>query len=677
MNKRIIYEPKVNIHFNTIAPDTFSGIPGTHPSDDFVVSRKHNGGVASLYGDNTWDWSAYEHTNNSLLLIFDSWVEGIPNQKQLNIIKQLKLIMFAIIWFRKEALGTRSLQQRTIILRDIARYVDSNNITLQQFFNDANILTCFLKDRYATRISHLPPLIKDLIKLGQNIVGIKVLGGKTLKQLSNLKSKYLAQCLQHPPIPSRIYLHLIIALNKELDEFEAEANNVLALLDACSENALSGLTEHSQKRKAKQLGIVTNSKISHPTFSELVNTYGLHNYFSLYKSKTGLDINSTRTLSGLLRRILHICKQTIHLYSGMRDSEVLNLPFHCHEIIRINGKSHHRILGWTTKLNHGHLKPTNWVTSTEGARAIDISQKIAMVVYKKIGDLPKKSSKRINKYPLFVSLGYLEQLSHETESSAPRYHIGNYSGKFIDNFPNLISKIEESDIKELEKIDPHRSWRSEVRFQVGNPWPLSSHQFRRSLAIYASNSGYVSLPTLRRYLQHITEEMTIFYARGSAFAKDLIKNSRSHFAKEYQDSQPESQALAYIAHVLLSDERLFGTHGEWIERHVRTIGFNLSKNSRMETLYKFKRGEISYRETHLGGCTELGKCDKKALRSIIGCLDCNRSVIKLSKLERLIKVQKSLIERLKPETMEWRTENADLEALQTYRDRILSKELLQ
>ncbi|MEW8089608.1 MAG: hypothetical protein AB2784_08285 [Candidatus Thiodiazotropha endolucinida] len=675
MIKPDIYEPKIDTHFQAIAPDTFTGIPGTSPSDDFVVSRKHNGEIASLFKDNTWDWSAYDHTSNSSLLIFDSWIDGTPNQQQCEIIKELKFIMFAIIWFRRETLGAKSLQQRALILREIAKFVDSNNLTLQYFFSEANILADFLKDHYATRVSHLPPLMKDLMKLGNNVVGIKVLGRATLKHLSNLKSKYLSQCQQHPPVPSKIYLHLIIELNKELNEFEVISDNLLAMVKACSENTLTGLPLGSQRRKAANLGIDWTRNNPFPTFTELVDTYELRDYFTNVKSKTGQNINSTRQLFSLVRRIFFLCKEVIHLYSGMRNSETMNLPFYCNETYKINGKSHFRISGWTTKLNHGNLRPTKWVTSTEGSRAIMIAQKIALVVYKKIGDLPKKTRTQIRKYPLFISLEYLEQAQNNINSDISRYHISNYSKSFVKSFPYLCRKIEDSDIKELEEIDPHRSWRTEEKYKIGSLWPLSSHQFRRSLAIYASNSGYVSLPSLRRCLQHLTEEMAIYYARGSTFAKNILKDNRSHFAKEYQDSQPEVQALAYIAHVLLSDEILFGTHGEWIERHVRTFDFALTNNSRIDTINKFKRGEISYRETHLGGCTEIHECNKKAMRSIIGCLDCNRSVIKLSKLERLIEVQKSLVKKLKPDTMEWMTEHANLEALESYRERILSKEL--
>ena len=92
----------------------------------------------------------------------------------------------------------------------------------------------------------------------------------------------------------------------------------------------------------------------------------------------------------------------------------------------------------------------------------------------------------------------------------------------------------------FEQIDPHRAWRSEPRFQLGVPWTLTSHQLRRSLALYAQRSGLVSLPSLRRQLQHITEEMSRYYARGSAFANNIIGDNKHHFGHDWQDAQPVS-----------------------------------------------------------------------------------------------------------------------------------------
>ncbi len=92
--------------------------------------------------------------------------------------------------------------------------------------------------------------------------------------------------------------------------------------------------------------------------------------------------------------------------------------------------------------------------------------------------------------------------------------------------------IEDADIRELEHIDPHRAWRSEEKFHLGKPWLFTSHQLRRSLALYAQRPGFVSLPSLRRQLQHITNEMSRYYAKGSSFAENFIGDDKEHFGLE-------------------------------------------------------------------------------------------------------------------------------------------------
>ena len=185
MKNNIAYEPMVDALYSAIAPDTFSG--SSAPPHDFVVSRTHDGKIASLYSDNIWNWSAYEHRKNSALLVFDSWIEGEPTQQQRSIVKQLKWIMFTLIWFRKSPLGAESLKQRLLILRKIASYTNSNDLTIQDFFGNAQILAVFVKDKSATRVSLLPPLLKDLIQIGKQHIGFRILGGVTIETALKFK----------------------------------------------------------------------------------------------------------------------------------------------------------------------------------------------------------------------------------------------------------------------------------------------------------------------------------------------------------------------------------------------------------------------------------------------------------------------------------------------------------
>jgi hypothetical protein len=113
---------------------------------------------------------------------------------------------------------------------------------------------------------------------------------------------------------------------------------------------------------------------------------------------------------------------------------------------------------------------------------------------------------------------------------------------------------------------------------------------------------------------------------------------------------------------MLADERLFGGHGTWIETHGQR-GQILTLLDREQTIKRFRKGEMAYQETPLGGCTTVDVCDRKPLRSIVACIDCARAVIKPSKLQTVIRAQSNLVSRLDLVSVEGRAENEDLQAL--------------
>ncbi|TIC78513.1 hypothetical protein [Crenobacter intestini] len=337
-----------------------------------------------------------------------------------------------------------------------------------------------------------------------------------------------------------------------------------------------------------------------------------------------------------------------------------------------DGKTHYLVKGRTTKFNNGLPKQVRWVTNREGAQAIKVAQAIADAIYAVHGTVPDAVAGPRLKYPLFPSTGYL---GFADVRQAPEDGTFLTAGlKFITGMTlqsKLFAPIEAGDLKELEQIDPHRAWGSEEAFQVGAPWQFKTHQLRRSLALYAQRSGLVSLPSLRRQLQHLTEEMSSYYAKGSAFARDFIGDEKDHFGLEWQATQPESAALGYILNVLMADDVLIGGHANWVHHRLRDEN-GLVLVDREATLRRFKKGEMAYKETLIGGCTNTGECDQVPLRWLhVDCLrdGCRNLVCSLSKLERVVVAQEQLVAAIDPQSIEYRTEFADLEVLRSARDK--------
>jgi hypothetical protein len=218
----------------------------------------------------------------------------------------------------------------------------------------------------------------------------------------------------------------------------------------------------------------------------------------------------------------------------------------------------------------------------------------------------------------------------------------------------VIPPILQEDLDELSRIDPHRHRVSEPKFQVGGQWPISSHQFRRSLALYAQRSGLVSLPSLKRQLQHITLHMSQYYAKGSAFAADFIGvghgHRDKHFGEEWQETQPVSQFLAYASNVLLEDpENLFGGHTHWLRMRLRS-GDGLMLEDRATTLRRFQKGELAYKVTPVGGCVNPGPCDKNPIDVLhVDCVseNCKHLAGNLKKTERVVLIKSRELEVLR------------------------------
>jgi hypothetical protein len=659
------WEARIDNEYGCKYPENFVGEIGSKPKNEFIVSYTKDGDVASQYSDNIWDYNAYTSRGRGGLLFFDSWCNDELTSKGIEIIKEMKWIMFLLIYIQDTSrLAVSTLSHYLSLLRSLAEYAYENNVTIENILGNSELLLDYIDGNDLSKSKLISGLLKHLINIGEDKIGFSILGGKAQKLLSHKRKDYNSTLHQHALLPTRIYSELINSLMSEIDAFSEVSERYISLMNKCVNDNLLGRSVESQRKIAKKLNIPFTRSQAKPTFTELLENMGLTDYFN--------DKELRMSLTGASKGLSSVqvcCKLLIQIYSGMRDEECTYLSCTCLKTFTEHSKEHFLIAAKTTKLG---VKETSWITSKEGAKAIKVAQQIADLIYKS-NSLTKKLNQDQIKY-LFVSTSYLPFSTggnHSKDLLVSSFTFADYEKLKKVILPVITS----DDIRELEKIDPYYNWREDDEFAVGSLWPLKSHQLRRSLAVYASRSGLVSLPSLRRQLQHITQEMSEYYAKGSIRAKNIIGDYNDHFGLEYQNTQSESQALSYIENVLLSDENLFGAHGTWVSRRSLNKEFNI-QTTREDTIRLFKKGQMSWQETPLGGCAKIGPCDKKAMRSLIACIECKDSVIQPSKLNRLIKVQESFIDSLEQGSYEWKLELSDLEALQLFKRKIEDNQLI-
>ncbi|RAR64290.1 MULTISPECIES: TerB family tellurite resistance protein [Halomonadaceae] len=678
-----VWQSKITVPVGITPPDDFIGRLGDYPTPSFVISRDRSGNPVSVFEDDCWDFRAYDIKYRPTALYFGYWISGDIDFRNREILDSLKRLIFCLIWFHpRKAHSTKSITKISSALKLIGEFAYKQNVSVEQLLSSYELLGKMAEGDRGQPVSGdtlfaLKNLIQSLFKVGPQALGFEICTVNKLTDFLSSLYEYRKSLRQTPPIPSRIYSKIIRNSCSFLDIIEPKMDDLIWLIEKHEDNSYTGLTHNAQKTKARKEGKMF---VQHDRFLKHAIEAGKPYVDArLYKTLDDLieekeldelfeKIEFSRSPHGLatgIMKIQYLCKTIIQIFTGMRHEEARFLPFDCLDVQVRNRNRFYLIEGLTTKFGEKNAK---WVTNDAGARAVRLAQKLANFVYRFINVVPKKMLET----PLFITPGYTgvgtnfiplpeDGVLVPQVMSANEYKRASY----------LHVEITENDVSELESIDPFRSWREESEFSIGSIWPLKSHQFRRSLALYASCSGMVSLPSLRRQLKHITNDMSLYYSQGSSFAKNMLSEVKDHFIKEYQIAQPIAQSLAYLSDVLLSDERLFGAAGALVT--ARADGHILAEERKVIER-RFKNGEIAYQETVLGGCIAVNSCDRKALRSLTACIGCDKAILKGSKLRRVIGAQERFLEKLNKDSVEYRTEVSELKILKSMYSKVESRE---
>jgi hypothetical protein len=649
--------------YNMQGPDSLEESWGTRLPLDHIICRDVDGTPHSV-GEFIWPWSAYTKDQRKFVLHFYYWIQktGPAHLIKLHVsverearIRELQFLMTRQLFYGHEN-GPKTLQEKLYTLKYLARFAEARSCTIRDVLTETSLLDACSESIPNSRVFTWMGWLNLLRQLDpETQLGFTLATPKHWNDLERRAIDLRNNSLQHAPLPTRIYGELINNLSAEIDDIEAHAPRLLAALR-------DALLKHAQSKKTQN-----GHKVSvGPT---LIEKYGLRDY--LVRRGFSLRSRALAALSGAVTEVFLVCKLQIHVFSGMRHDEARTLPYHCMVTQKSrHGRTHSLIAGVTTKFSKGRRLRTHWVTTDhEGFRAVRLAQRFAAVIYESLNITPSKADAYKDEFSLFPATYYLPWCSRRTASEA---RIQSGIVRLVTAKESLHARlfplIQEEDIMELEEIDPFRAWCDESKFSIGQRWPLSTHQLRRSLAVYANASGLVSLSSLRRQLQHITREMSLYYGRGSTFCKNFIANDpdgyKAHVALEWQDGEDEAMMLAFTRDVLNSKEPMFGGAGNFYQRQ-KERGEVMTRED-VET--RMKAGLLSYTPGPLGGCTKTRKCDKRkglALIDISCATDgCKNLVGKHSKIIRVIQLKRAAMAHVTQGSIEASIEKEELEALE-------------
>jgi hypothetical protein len=623
------------------------------PSDDFVISRDTKGNVLSRYGDLTYDLAPYSSTKNSKTKIpFDS-IEGSSYQYE------ARWLWFICYRFSKgknnNNLSVGVLYARFIgFIKPLCQFAKLNNVPAIQVLETKKLLVKFIyKNDTAMFNKQVLPTLK-LYHYLKDTIGFDVaLTNSIFDTLEKRSSIVSSNKNQTELIPPRLYGLWLNAAWSIVAEFEQVSKGISSLLNKLVIEQPPHKTNYSQVMRKQ-------------AWEKWIEKYGL----STLASSKGFATNR-RKLFFYLSDFMLICKGLIHFYSGMRDDEVLSLNYNCLELDKVHKRKSARLIGNTTKYI-GNKKQEQWVTTEDLEKVISALQTIAKPIASLIDvTIVPKIKKGQTPCPLFLSTNYL--ISKAYQKKFPQGKVRNWKSTPLSNtlsvnslFNKDLMKITEEDIKYLEQFDPERNWRKS-KYAVGKIWHLKTHQFRRSLAVYSAQSGLVSIGSLQAQLKQLCQEVTFYYGNGAERAGKIFDiKSKNHMAHEFLKEKPLADYTAWVWQILFSDEKLDGINGRMIERTIKANTPEkkmLIHQDRNKTIKQFKDGQRAYTETPLGGCETITPCNKKLMHSITACIDCDRADLKPSKVKKTIDSMVIFVNSLHPDSVEYRTENEELDKL--------------
>ena len=617
---------------------------------DFIISRDKDGKILSLYKDNVWNLKTYV-SNPSQHGIID-----FENRIESSNISDVKKLMFLLIVFGSGRNGSQySVETLGHYFNDgmvpLSDFALENKTTITKIIENNILLNSYINNKCSNlgKVQCLSSTLVFLDNLSNRSTQINFQRNKDIFEL--LKSKindFSAEHHQTSIIPSRILAESIRQRWIQIEEIETNLTNLIKFLDMYieSERFASGETMINKYKWDCNKTLQWN---------EAINFYQLNNLFKKYSLKNRINFK------GFITKIQGTCRHLLHVYTGMRNGEMLNTQSNCLESVSTNSGIC-RIISTTSKFT-GTNQNARWITSKEVERIIFILRSINQVIVKhynlNLDDLPLFLSGNI-----FVEKGKIR--ANENIRAKRKF---DKKDELALDYSLLRLNIE--DKQEIEEIDFNKNIRD---LEIGEQWEFKTHQYRRSLAVYSIQSGLVSLGALQIQMKHLFREMTLYYSNGASYARKLFDIPKEHIAYEFDKLKPELDTLAYIKNVIFSDEKLFGAHGSFVENNTKQNNHEFKTyilENRDKTLKQFKNGEIAYKETALGGCIATEACDSRLTRSITACFNCHGGILKKSKVDNVIQKQREFISYLDPSSIEYRTEIEDLNKLEELKSKLI------
>jgi hypothetical protein len=592
------------------------------PPADWIISEDAIGNPMSQWGDPSWDFTGW--AGQSCVLDFAGGQTQLsaapigPENQEV-----MRLLATLLVWGPKGIKKWSTLKSRFSLIRRLIVLCDDNGIFASDLSRFPKILS-LVPDLYNPCEYSTVILLLDRFLRSAKFVGFAVVDEKALKDLSKtFADRAEDETEQTAYIPPRIWAYQNLQLRKCLDDFLAHQKAVEECYTFCYEAYLNNFGSfealftkgtrgthtpftESSKSSGKRTG-----RVFYGPFEVTAQRFGIDALIRRWIAPPRRGSLDIRCFSKYLSLVQHAGFAYTANFTLQRKDEVAENRLDC--LIWDEDAAVGRIpiiRGETTKTEED--SDAWWPCSPNVEVAIKAMASVATLRINCAKDNP-----HVQCTPSDISNPLLLHASFEPWSSSQSWRPYSTRPKVIAyenvirRFPTLFDPeqltINESDLEIARKFTPNLNKKG--KFQVGKIWPLGWHQLRRTGAINMFASGLLSESSIQVILKHVSVFQTRYYGRNF---------SRARFNEDLDELVVSAryEVMARQIEELVSD-RYVSPLGE---QRKNEIVVNLTSYKDFQSLKKAsEKGEISFREIRLGGCTKRGHCQYGGYESIVPC----------------------------------------------------------
>lgn len=343
--------------------------------------------------------------------------------------------------------------------------------------------------------------------------------------------------------------------------------------------------------------------------------------------RAGTSRNWFSIWQGHLRAACFIC---CGAFTGMRISEIFEIHRNSFFTRTLDGVDFSVLSGSTHKLTSSK-RNEEWLASPIVSKAVDLASALSASARVDLLELASQTTDRsaadaLKKDSEFLWLSQKRRSYRPTISPKTSWRV--YLQNFVRDIPG--AHIEHSDISECLRINPFRH-DSIATLKPGEPWPLSSHQFRRTFAVFAVQNNISSPVAIKQQFKHLNLHISQWYANGAHEAKfhDIMMDKE---LSKLIDQSKDEVVTSKFNDFFNTQEKLSGGFGKTIIAMRNDTPAIYSSWENLYLLVKEKR--LTLHGTMHSYCKNAYNCDMDGVVNPAFCTDCSHSIIDTKNAEK-------------------------------------------